>query len=88
METPVVAYATGGVGEAIESGRTGFLLPTGDVDGLTARLRELLGSPGLRESLGAQGRAAAEGHFSLAALARRHEAFYLRVLADWRGRHV
>jgi glycosyltransferase involved in cell wall biosynthesis len=81
METPVVAYATGGVAEGIESGRTGFLLATGDVAGLTARLRDLLAAPALGASLGARGRAVAEGHFSLAALAGRHEAFYSRVIA-------
>jgi len=86
METPVVAYATGGVAEGIDPGRTGFLLKTGDVAGLTARLRELLVSPELRASLGRNGRAAAESHFSLAALADRHEGFYRRVIATIPGR--
>ena len=81
MEAPVVAYATGGVAEGINSSRTGFLLPTGDVNGLTTRLRELLESPSLRSTMGASGRAAVERHFSLAALAGRHEEYYVRVLA-------
>jgi glycosyltransferase involved in cell wall biosynthesis len=85
METPVVAYATGGVAEGIDPGRTGFLLKTGDVAGLTAGLRELLASPELRASLGRNGRAATESHFSLAALADRHEGFYRRVIATIPG---
>jgi glycosyltransferase involved in cell wall biosynthesis len=80
MERPVIAYATGGVAEGIDHGQTGYLLTTGDVVGLTARLRELFAAPNLRGALGAKGRAAAEGRFSLAALADRHEVFYRRVL--------
>lgn len=85
METPVVAYATGGVPDGIESGRTGYLLRTGDVAGLAGRLRELLSSPELKAAMGNSGRVAAENRFSLAALADRHEKFYLRVIADARA---
>ena len=82
MHKPVVAYATGGVPEGIEEGRTGFLVPTGDIAGLARRMRELLDSPTLLAEMGQHGRAAAETRFSLAALADRHEQFYLRVIAD------
>jgi glycosyltransferase involved in cell wall biosynthesis len=81
MGVPVVAYATGGVADGIESNRTGYLLPTGDVRGLTNRLRELLVSPTLREAMGRSGRVAAETRFSLAALAGRHEQYYARIMA-------
>ena len=84
MGVPVVAYATGGVPEGIISGQTGFLVATGDVAGLAARLRELLLAPNLRESMGARGRAEAEKQFSLAALASRHEQFYLATVASFR----
>jgi glycosyltransferase involved in cell wall biosynthesis len=83
MGTPVVAYATGGVPEGIEQGRTGYLVPTGDIAGLTVRLRELLSSPSLRASMESAGRVAAESRFSLAALADRHERFYAQVIADF-----
>ena len=82
MQTPVVAYATGGVPEGIVEGQTGFLVPTGDIAGLTGRLRELLTSSSLLTTMGTNGRKAAETHFSLAALADRHERFYLQVIAD------
>ena len=80
MSVPVVAYATGGVPEGIRSGHTGYLLPTGDIRGFADRLRELLASPFLRSSLGTNGRQAAETHFSLAALADRHERFYSQII--------
>ena len=82
MQKPVVAYAIGGVPEGIIEGQTGYLVPTGDIGRLAQRLRELLTSPSLRTALGERGRAAAETRFSLAALADRHEQFYLRVIAD------
>jgi glycosyltransferase involved in cell wall biosynthesis len=80
METPVVAYATGGVAEGIVAGKTGFLLPTGDIAGLSNRLRELLTSPAFRATMGANGREEAEQRFSLIALADRHEQFYTWVI--------
>ena len=81
MGVPVVAYATGGVADGIASGRTGFLLPTGDVAGLADRLRELLASSSLRTAMGACGREMVETRFTLAALAERHERFYAQIIA-------
>jgi glycosyltransferase involved in cell wall biosynthesis len=80
MGVPVIAYATGGVADAIASGRTGFLLRTGDVAGLADRLRELLASSSRRAAMGICGRETAETNFSLAALAERHERFYAQVI--------
>ncbi len=80
METPVVAYATGGVPEGIAPGKTGHLLPTGDISGFAECLRELLISPSLQASIGTRGRKAAEERFSLPALADRHERFYSQVI--------
>jgi glycosyltransferase involved in cell wall biosynthesis len=85
MSVPVIAYATGGVPEGIESGKTGHLLPTGDVTGLAARLREVLSPGSQRESLGARGRELVESRFSLAALAVRHEQFYTQIISDFQA---
>ncbi|MDB6030411.1 MAG: glycosyl transferase, group 1 [Verrucomicrobiales bacterium] len=81
MSAPVVAYATGGVGDGIVSGKTGYLLTTGDVLGLANHLRELLSSASLRATMGECGREAAENRFSLSALADRHERYYSQVLS-------
>jgi glycosyltransferase involved in cell wall biosynthesis len=80
MEVPVVAYATGGVASAIEDGATGMLVRTGDIETLTTKLKLLLTQPALRASLAARGRVAVEKNFSLVALAKRHEDFYLRLI--------
>jgi len=69
------------VAEGIDSGKTGYLLRTGDIAGLTNRLKELLTSAALRSTMGTNGRHTAETRFSLAALADRHERFYVQVIA-------
>lgn len=83
MKVPVVAYATGGVPEGMITGRTGYLLKTGDIKGLAAKLGELLGNPELCQRMGEEGRRFVEERYNLEALARRHEDFYLKVLSGY-----
>lgn len=85
MQVPIIAYATGGVPEGINSGQTCYLLKTGDIEGLGLRLRELLADAGKRKEMGESGRRWVEERFSLGALARRHEEFYTRVIASRRS---
>jgi glycosyltransferase involved in cell wall biosynthesis len=68
--TPVVASDSPGLRETVVPGRTGFLVPHGDVDALAERMRELAASPELVERLGAEGRAHA-ARFAWDASARR-----------------
>jgi len=82
MQLPIIAYATGGVAEGIISGQTGYLVKTGDTEGLSLRLRELLVDAPKRKAMGRAGRQWVEERFSLGALAHRHEQFYLRVIAS------
>lgn len=84
MHTPVVAYATGGIAEGIEEGKTGFLVPTGDLPALVAAVARLLREPGLRTQMGRAGRQRVEAGFTVAAMCRRHEDFY-RALLSRRG---
>ena len=58
--TPVIASDSPGLRESVRDGETGFLVPHGDVDAMTAAFLRLAGSPGLVESLGAAGRRFAE----------------------------
>lgn len=80
MQVPVIAYATGGVAAGILSGKTGYLLKTGDAKGLSLRLRELLTDAAKRKEMGESGRRWVADRFSLCSLAQRHEEFYLRVI--------
>ena len=59
---PVVATDVGGTRDAVVSGATGLLVPSGDVQGLASALVRLAGDASLRESLG---RGARERHGEL-----------------------
>lgn len=61
---PVVASAVGGLLGTIEDGRTGFLVPAGDVTTLAQRLVQLLGDPARRRAMGIEARASVERAFS------------------------
>lgn len=52
---PVVGTRSGGTSDAIHDGKTGYLVPEGDVDAIAAALDRLLGDRGLRATLGAAG---------------------------------
>jgi phosphatidylinositol alpha 1,6-mannosyltransferase len=53
---PVIAPASGGPLDLVEDGRTGYLVPPGDLGALSAAVRKLAGDPRLRASLGAAAR--------------------------------
>ena len=77
---PVVASDTGGNAEAVEDGRTGFIVQRGDVDGLASQLRILISSPELRVRLGAAGRRRYEANFTLDHMVRKTMSVWETVL--------
>ena len=72
----VVATDVGSVGEAVEHGRTGLLVPQGDTDAFTNAVETLLANPELREAMGARARDVAAERFSSTRMARDFEALY------------
>jgi glycosyltransferase involved in cell wall biosynthesis len=62
--TPVVASALPGVRGVVEDGESGRLVPPGDVDALTAALREVALDPARREAMGLAARERALRRFS------------------------
>lgn len=76
MGKPVVAYSKGGVKEGLIDGRSGYVLRAGDINGLVARLAELLSSNKRLQEFGAVAQKLANDRFSLVHLAERHELFY------------
>ena len=77
----VIAAAVGGLPEIVEDGRTGLLVPVGDVSALAAAIVELATEP---ERVAAMGRAARERalqEFSLDRCADRIDALYREALA-------
>jgi glycosyltransferase involved in cell wall biosynthesis len=73
---PVVAFATGGLPEIVESGVNGWLVPTASVDGLSRALRAAALDPALRTRCGAEGRKRAERLFDIRLTASRYQTLY------------
>lgn len=73
---PVVATRTGGFIETVDHGKTGFLVPVGDVDALSERIAELVDDPEKARELGNAGRQRARNHFS-------EEAHYARLMDSY-----
>jgi glycosyltransferase involved in cell wall biosynthesis len=78
---PVVASCVGGLIGTIDDGDTGYLVPAGDVEALTARLRLLLTDREAAQAMGARARAAVASRFSWAETARATRRIYEQALA-------
>ena len=72
--TPTIASDVPGLRDSVVNGRTGFLVPHGDVEILSRRIEELLEDEEKRASLGNGARSFAEG-FGWEASARAMERF-------------
>jgi glycosyltransferase involved in cell wall biosynthesis len=75
-ETPVVAYASGGLPDIVQHERTGLLVPPKDVVALAASLDSLLARGDQGAALGREGRRHAMETFSPLAVARRYSELY------------
>ncbi|HML94121.1 MAG TPA: glycosyltransferase family 4 protein [Thermodesulfobacteriota bacterium] len=82
---PVVASSSGGLGEIIEPGVDGFLVPPGDADVLSEKLTALLTDKNLAASMASSARKAASGRFSEEAFLRQLLGIYDSVLAAKSG---
>lgn len=62
---PVVSTIEGGIPDVIEDGRTGFLIPTQNVQALSEKLEVLIRNDKLRQQMGKAGRKKYEQQFTL-----------------------
>ncbi|HWX19580.1 MAG TPA: glycosyltransferase family 4 protein [Candidatus Binatia bacterium] len=76
---PVVAYDCDGAREVCRDDETGFLVPPGDLAGLSRRLLQLAKDEPLRHRLGARGREFVRGRFSVEQMVEELYALYLRL---------
>jgi glycosyltransferase involved in cell wall biosynthesis len=53
---PVVSTRVGGIPEVITDGKEGLLVQSGDIDGLSDKLREIMTNPRLADQMGSAGR--------------------------------
>lgn len=79
--TPSVVSDAPGLRESVQDGRTGLLVPHGDVAALAKAIGRLLREADLRERMGRQARAFAEG-FSWQASADAFEAYLRRLVVE------
>ncbi len=75
-ERPVVATRVGGIMEVVQDGETGVLVPSEDPEALGRAIDDLMSDRGLREEMGARGRARVEKHFTWRTVAERTVELY------------
>ncbi|MBZ0166600.1 MAG: glycosyltransferase family 4 protein, partial [Candidatus Omnitrophica bacterium] len=83
MTKPIVATAVSGNVEAIEDGKSGFLVPPEDPAALAAKVVTLLQDAELRRTLGANGFLSAKHKFSLDAHAAALKEIYINLLKNY-----
>jgi glycosyltransferase involved in cell wall biosynthesis len=86
MGQPVVASRVGMVPEVIEEGRSGLIVPPGDVSALTLATTRLLEDPPLAARIGARAREQAVGAFSIDQMVGRYLEVFARA-REGRARH-
>jgi glycosyltransferase involved in cell wall biosynthesis len=77
---PMVATAVGGVPEALEDGRSGYLVPPGDRAALARRILDALADDSVRRAMGRYAQQHVREHFSFEEQARRYRELFARVL--------
>ena len=77
---PVVATDVGGNGEAIEHGRTGFIVPPEDPASLAEAILRLLADTTLAQAMGTAGRQRVLDRFTTDAMMRKTTGTYARLL--------
>lgn len=86
MGVPVVSYATGGIPEAVDAGRSGFLAEPGDVRGLATALARILGEePASWNERSRRARSFVTERFDVRNQSRKLEAIYDTVRAEASG---
>lgn len=80
FETPAVAFSVGGIPEVVEDGKSGYLVPFGDVEAAAERLDELVADVGLRQRMGQAAGKWARENFSASRIVPQYEALYRRLM--------
>ena len=77
---PVIATAVGGNGELVDCGRSGELVPAGDVEAMAHAIVRYACNHDAARSAGRAGRESIERRFSLAAMVSQYQGLYDRLL--------
>jgi len=77
---PVVATAVGGIPDLVADGKSGYLVPFGDVQAIALALGKILKNPELRRTFSAAARQRAEKDFHPSAIAAQTFAVYRSII--------
>ncbi|MFC1658850.1 glycosyltransferase, partial [Candidatus Omnitrophota bacterium] len=77
---PVLATDTGGISEVIIQGKTGFLIPLGDINRMAERLIELLKNENLRKRIGQEASGFLGDHFTIENMSTGTENLYADLI--------
>lgn len=83
MARPVIAARTGGLGEVLVDGKTGYLVERENPDAMADRLANLLSQRELAVRLGRNARADVLRRFGIDANVAAYDALYRRILASY-----
>ncbi len=78
-ECAVVSTNAGGIGEVIEEGVSGFMVPVDQYETLVAPARQLVQDPELRSRVGREARQQVKRHFSMTSMVRQLEELYFSL---------
>jgi len=76
---PVIAFDVAGAKEAVGHGKTGALIPVGDLEGLQKTIELMIDEPEMRRNLGSAGRQRMQEEFSVTAMVESHIKLYEHV---------
>jgi glycosyltransferase involved in cell wall biosynthesis len=77
---PVIATAVGGVPELVQDGKSGVLVPPGDVEALAEAILRLAGDAHLRRQLGQEASKQAKERFDVSVMVKGYAALYEQLL--------
>jgi glycosyltransferase involved in cell wall biosynthesis len=80
MSLPVIGTTVGGIPEAIDDGKTGIIVPPGDVASLSKAIKYLFENPDIRVGMGEAGRKKVEERFNIDRNVKETEKVFLEVL--------
>ncbi len=79
LSRPVIAHAVGGIGDVLEPGVQGMLVPRDNLAAMVTAIQQCL-DVGVRQRMGAAARQRVMDHYSAQVLSAQYEALYLDVL--------
>jgi len=82
MRVPVIATNVGGLPEVVEDGKTGILVPPGDINALCSAIKYLVKNPEARLKMGENGRARVLEKFTIEQNVRKTEDVFLSLMVS------